>query len=83
MPNLGLKTRSMESRAYIVTGPTCGIGRRTALDVAKHGTVVLVGRDRGKLDAVQNEINKKAGMLFPLYATCPISQACNERLLKM
>jgi NAD(P)-dependent dehydrogenase (short-subunit alcohol dehydrogenase family) len=30
--------------------PTSGIGRRTALELAKQGTVVLVGRDRGKLD---------------------------------
>lgn len=33
------------TRAWIVTGPTSGIGRRTALALAEHGTVVLVGRD--------------------------------------
>ncbi|MEW9702880.1 hypothetical protein [Paenibacillus sp. SI8] len=32
------------SPAWIITGPTSGIGRRTALELAKHGTVVLVGR---------------------------------------
>jgi NAD(P)-dependent dehydrogenase (short-subunit alcohol dehydrogenase family) len=48
-------------KAYIITGPTSGIGRRTALDVAKHGTVVLVGRDRGKLDTLQQEIKQKGG----------------------
>jgi NAD(P)-dependent dehydrogenase (short-subunit alcohol dehydrogenase family) len=36
-------------RAYIITGPTSGFGRATALEVARHGTVVLVGRDREKL----------------------------------
>ena len=35
--------------AYVVTGPTSGIGRRTALELAKHGTVVLVGRDPDRL----------------------------------
>jgi len=30
------------SRAYIVTGPTSGIGLATAFEVAKHGAIVLV-----------------------------------------
>src|SRR6202046_560330 len=37
-------------RAYIVTGPTAGIGRQTALDLARHGTIVLAGRDPRRLD---------------------------------
>ena len=51
------------NEAYIVTGPTSGIGRRTALELAKHGTVVLVGRDAGKLADVAAEIQTKAGGL--------------------
>ncbi|MDR3615316.1 MAG: SDR family NAD(P)-dependent oxidoreductase [Candidatus Obscuribacterales bacterium] len=43
-------------RAYVVTGPTSGIGRLTALELAKHGTVILVGRDRLKLKKVQRTI---------------------------
>lgn len=46
-------------KAYIITGPTSGIGRATALELAKHGTVVLVGRDRTKLDALQRIIQRK------------------------
>ncbi len=42
-----------EDRAYVITGPTSGIGRRTAVELAGHGTVVLVGRDRAKLDEVR------------------------------
>jgi NAD(P)-dependent dehydrogenase (short-subunit alcohol dehydrogenase family) len=53
-----LENRS-DSKAYIVTGPTSGIGRRTAFELAKHGTVVLVGRDRRKLDKVQKAIERK------------------------
>jgi NAD(P)-dependent dehydrogenase (short-subunit alcohol dehydrogenase family) len=45
--------------AYVVTGPTSGIGRATALELAKHGTVVLVGRDPKKLDEVQKAIERK------------------------
>jgi NAD(P)-dependent dehydrogenase (short-subunit alcohol dehydrogenase family) len=40
-------------KAYIITGPTSGIGLRTAQVLAGHGLVVLVGRDRGKLAQVQ------------------------------
>lgn len=45
-------------KAYIITGPTSGIGRLTALELAKHGTVVLVGRNRGKLAEVQQTIEQ-------------------------
>jgi NAD(P)-dependent dehydrogenase (short-subunit alcohol dehydrogenase family) len=44
-------------KAWVITGPTSGIGRRTALELAKHGTVVLVGRDPDKLGRVQAEID--------------------------
>jgi NAD(P)-dependent dehydrogenase (short-subunit alcohol dehydrogenase family) len=46
-------------KAYIITGPTSGIGRATAFEVAERGTVVLVGRDRGKLAEVQKAIERK------------------------
>jgi NAD(P)-dependent dehydrogenase (short-subunit alcohol dehydrogenase family) len=48
-------------KAFIITGPTSGIGRLTALELAKRGTVVLVGRDRMKLDEVQNAIKQRGG----------------------
>jgi NAD(P)-dependent dehydrogenase (short-subunit alcohol dehydrogenase family) len=43
-------------KAYIITGPTSGIGYATALKLAKHGTVILVGRNQGKLNRVQQHI---------------------------
>lgn len=49
------------SKAWIITGPTSGIGYRTALELARHGTVVLVGRSPEKLDGVRNEIESKGG----------------------
>jgi NAD(P)-dependent dehydrogenase (short-subunit alcohol dehydrogenase family) len=49
------------ARGWIITGPTSGIGRRTALEIAKHGTVILVGRDPGRLGEVEAEIRKQDG----------------------
>lgn len=49
------------AKAWIITGPTSGIGRRTAVDLASHGTVVLVGRDPGKLSEVEAEIQAQRG----------------------
>ena len=43
-------------KAYIITGPTSGIGYETALELAQHGTVVLVGRNHEKLEQVQKTI---------------------------
>ncbi len=48
-------------QAWIITGPTSGIGYRAALELAKHGIVVLVGRDPHKLDKVKDEINTLHG----------------------
>ena len=48
-------------KAYVITGPTSGIGYETALDLAAYGTVVLVGRNSGKLDNVRAAIERKGG----------------------
>ncbi len=50
-------TNSSKAQVWVITGPTSGIGHRTALELAKHGTVVLVGRDPKKLREVETEIN--------------------------
>ncbi|MBS0276091.1 MAG: SDR family NAD(P)-dependent oxidoreductase [Proteobacteria bacterium] len=49
------------AKAYVVTGPTSGIGRLAALELAKHGTVILAGRDRAKLDVMQRRIVRGGG----------------------
>jgi NAD(P)-dependent dehydrogenase (short-subunit alcohol dehydrogenase family) len=43
-------------KAYIITGPTSGIGYATALELAKNSIVILVGRNRDKLNKVQKTI---------------------------
>ena len=48
-------------QAYIITGPTSGIGHATALELARHGTIVLVGRNRQKLDQLRGAIEQKGG----------------------
>ena len=53
--------KAADRKAYIITGPTSGIGRRTALELAKHGTVVLVGRDPAKLAEVKKIIERQMG----------------------
>jgi NAD(P)-dependent dehydrogenase (short-subunit alcohol dehydrogenase family) len=47
----------LAGRIIAITGPTRGIGRAVALACARHGaTVVLVGRNIKKLEAVHDEI---------------------------
>ncbi|MGO8792852.1 MAG: SDR family NAD(P)-dependent oxidoreductase [Terriglobia bacterium] len=64
-------------KAYIITGPTSGIGRATALELAKHGTVVLVGRDRRKLDEMQKIIEQKGQHAVPV--VCDVSDITSVR----
>jgi NAD(P)-dependent dehydrogenase (short-subunit alcohol dehydrogenase family) len=64
-------------KAYIVTGPTAGIGRQTALDLARHGTIVLVGRDAGRLDEVQRTIGRRGGRAASV--VCDLSDLASVR----
>lgn len=60
----------MESKekAYIITGPTSGIGYATALELARHGTVILVGRNPEKLEQVKQAIQKNGHNALPVVA---------------
>lgn len=49
------------AKAWIITGPTSGFGRHAALELASHGTVVLVGRDPAKLAEVRAAIQARPG----------------------
>ena len=63
--------KSEEHEAYIITGPTSGIGYRTALELAKYARVVLVGRDPSKLDAVCRTVKRTGGDAVPI--VCDLS----------
>lgn len=58
-------------KAYVITGPTSGIGYATALELAKHGTVILVGRTREKLNQLQKTIKDMGQNAVPI--VCDIS----------
>ncbi len=66
-----------DRKAYVITGQTSGIGRRTAFELAKHGTVVLVGRDRLKLDEIQKIIAGKGR--HAVSVVCDLSDPASVR----
>jgi NAD(P)-dependent dehydrogenase (short-subunit alcohol dehydrogenase family) len=70
-------TKDISKKAYIITGPTSGIGRLTALELAKHGRVVLVGRDPRKLDEMQKIIEQKGQ--YAVSVVCDLSDMKSVR----
>jgi len=67
----------IDRKAYVITGPTSGIGRATALEIAKHGQLVLVGRDREKLKQLQWEIESKGH--HAVAVVCDLSDLASVR----
>ena len=65
------------STAYVVTGPTSGIGRATALELARLGTVVLVGRDPKRLEVVRKLIERRRGRALSI--VCDLSDIVSVR----
>ncbi len=65
------------TKAYVITGPTSGMGRSTAFELAKHGKVVLVGRDRVKLDELQHQIEHKGQQAVSVL--CDLSDLASVR----
>ncbi len=52
----------MAGRTVVLTGPTSGIGRETAIELGRRGaTLVLVGRSPERLAAVQREVEATGG----------------------
>src|SRR5215831_6379574 len=72
-----LMNNPKERKAYIITGPTSGIGRCTALELARHGAVVLVGRDRRKLDKMQRTIEQQGQ--HAVSVVCDLSDLASVR----
>jgi NAD(P)-dependent dehydrogenase (short-subunit alcohol dehydrogenase family) len=59
------------NKAYIITGPTSGIGHATALELVKYGTLILVGRNPEKLAQLQKELKNAGHDAIPVI--CDIS----------
>ncbi len=70
-------TTTIPAKAWIITGPTSGIGRRTAFELARHGTVVLVGRDPRKLADVQRAIEGRGQRAVSV--VCDLSDPASVR----
>ena len=73
----GSRNVSADRKVYVITGPTSGIGRATALELARHGTVVLVGRDRNKLHELQTIIQRRGSRA--LTVVCDLSDPGSVR----
>ena len=71
-------TASKNRKAYIITGPTSGIGQATAMELAKHGIIILVGRSKEKLDLVQKDIEKIGQQAVSI--VCDISDITSVKL---
>lgn len=71
------KTGPVDRNAYIITGPTSGIGRATAFQVAEHGTVVLVGRNAEKLRELQRALTQTGG--HAVSVVCDLSDRVSVR----
>ena len=65
------------TETYIVTGPTSGIGRCTALELAKRGAVVLVGRNGGRLELMRELIARGGGRAHPVL--CDLADLASVR----
>ncbi len=61
-----------KSKAYVLTGPTSGAGRATALNMALPGTLVLVGRNPTKLADTKQAIERLGGRAVPV--VCDFSE---------
>ncbi len=73
----------LKDRVILVTGAGQGIGKTVALSYAKHGaTVLLLGRNQKRLDAVYDEI-VNAGYAEPMALKLDLAQTSDEEFKAM
>lgn len=68
---------SRPAATYIVTGPTSGIGLQAALALSRHGTVLLLGRNRDKLATAQALIELQGGQAMTV--VCDLADPVSVR----
>jgi NAD(P)-dependent dehydrogenase (short-subunit alcohol dehydrogenase family) len=64
------RPRSLEGKTVLITGPTSGLGRATANEIAALGArIVLLSRSQDKLERVRDELSERHGEdRFPVVA---------------
>jgi len=76
--------RALQDRVVVVTGASSGIGRATALLLARNGAkVMLVSRTKEKLDALRQEIETEGGRAFVYPADLSDLEACDAMIQKV
>ena len=76
--------RALQDRVVVVTGASSGIGRATALLLARHGAkVMLVSRTKEKLDALREEVEGEGGRAFVYPADLSDLEACDAMIQKV
>ncbi|MDZ7637700.1 MAG: SDR family oxidoreductase [Bryobacterales bacterium] len=69
--------RNLENQIAIVTGSSKGIGRAIALKIAEQGASVMVcGRDSGRVAEVVTEIEAAGGIAFPFTGSLSTKSDC-------
>jgi NAD(P)-dependent dehydrogenase (short-subunit alcohol dehydrogenase family) len=72
----------MTNKTVLITGGTSGIGKETALGLARmNATLVIVGRDKEKTERVVDEIKKTAGNDQVSHYLCDMAMLADVRRL--
>lgn len=69
--------RVAQNGAYIITGPTSGLGRETAFAMKCSGTLILVGRNVDKLTKLKAELEQKGGKAITI--VCDMSDLASVK----
>jgi NAD(P)-dependent dehydrogenase (short-subunit alcohol dehydrogenase family) len=83
-----IQTANLEGQTFLITGAGGGIGKETAIELAKHGARVVLFARRGNLSEAINDVKKVArspsnvtGYLLDL-ADLQSIKSCVEEFMK-
>ena len=72
--------RNVAGKNVLITGPTNGIGRETALELAKAGAkTFLLCRDRSRGEALRAQIAAQQGAIDPVVLVCDLGRQADVR----